>query len=145
MAKGPFRRTALGSWTMALQASFWSLQVVRGAKEEFWNSIYKRTSARSFPNSIKSLSKRKRNGEEFTTLRPLIPLSCTHMSVEDSPVTTVDKALVAQLPYTSVVGHLQFHTTCTRQTWPLLCPNSAHIWRAWGPFKLRGCLCVLIS
>ena len=98
---------------MALQAFTWALQVVRDTKEEFWNYIHKRTSARSFSSLIKYLSKRTRNGVEFPTLRHLIPLSCTHMSIEDSPVTTAGKALVAQLPYTSVVGHLQFHTTCT--------------------------------
>ena len=42
------------------------------------------------------------------------PTFMQNMSVVDSPVTDVDKALMAQLPYNSVVRHLQYLNTCTR-------------------------------
>ena len=63
------------------------------------------------------LPKGKRNGEEFTHMHytpTSHPTFMQSMSVIFSPVTDEDKALMAQLPYNSVVGHLQYLNTCTR-------------------------------
>ena len=42
------------------------------------------------------------------------PTVMQNMSIVDSPVTDEDKELMSQLPYASVVGHLQYLNTCTR-------------------------------
>ena len=63
------------------------------------------------------LPKRKHDGQEFTHMHytPTVhPTVMQNMSIVDSPETDEDKELMSQLPYASVVGHLQYLNTCTR-------------------------------
>ena len=63
------------------------------------------------------MPKGKRDGQEFTHMHytPFAhPTVMQNMSHVDEPVADEDKELMSQLPYASVIGHLQYLNTCTR-------------------------------